>query len=47
MIYRHHGYTEFDSREKYFDDTVNHNALTYLTLANKMVRRHAHDVPAR
>ncbi len=37
MIYRHHGYTEFDARHKYFDDTVNRDALTYLTLANKMI----------
>ncbi len=37
MIYTHHGYTEFDSREKYFDNTVNRPALTYLTLANRLV----------
>ncbi len=37
MIYTHHGYTEFDSREKYFDSTINVNALTYLTLANKLI----------
>lgn len=37
MIFHHHGYTEFDSREKYFDETINHDALTYLTLANKLV----------
>ena len=36
MIYTHHGYTEFDCREKYFDD-VNGDALAYLTLANKLV----------
>lgn len=37
MIYHHHGYTEFDSREKFFDDSVNRDALTYLTLANKLI----------
>ncbi len=37
MIYYHHGYTEFDSREKYFDGSVNRDALTYLTLANRLV----------
>lgn len=36
MIYRHHGYTEFDDRSKYFTD-VNGDALAYLTLANKLV----------
>ncbi len=36
MIYRHHGYTEFDDREKYFSD-VNGDALCYLTLANRLV----------
>ena len=37
MIYRHHGYTEFDSRGKYFGPAVNRAALTYLTLANTLV----------
>lgn len=36
MVYYHHGYTEFDSREKFFDDSVNRSALTYLALANKL-----------
>ena len=36
MIYTHHGYTEFDSRDKYFID-VNGDALAYLTLANNLV----------
>ena len=36
MMYTHHGYTEFDSRDKYFTD-VNGDALAYLTLANKLV----------
>ncbi len=37
MIYYHHGYTEFDSREKYFSPEVNEEALCYLTLANRMI----------
>ena len=37
MIYHHHGYTEFDSREKFFDEGVNTDALCYLTLANRLV----------
>ncbi len=37
MIYHHHGYTDFDSREKFFNEDVNRDALTYLTLANKLI----------
>lgn len=37
MIYHHHGYTTFNSRDKYFDESVNRDALTYLTLANRLV----------
>lgn len=37
MIYHHHGYTEFDSRERFFDEGVNRDALTYLTLANRLI----------
>ncbi len=37
MIYHHHGYTEFDSREKFFGPDVNADALVYLTLANHLV----------
>ena len=37
MIYHHHGYTEFDEREKFFDEGVNTDALVYLSLANKLV----------
>ena len=37
MIYHHFGYTEFDSREKFFDEGVNRDALVYLSLANKLV----------
>ena len=37
MIYHHHGYTDFDCREKFFDEGVNRDALIYLTLANKLI----------
>lgn len=37
MLYHHHGYTEFDSREKYFNDEVNLDAIRYLTLANTLI----------
>lgn len=37
MIYRHHGYVEFDARERFFDEGVNEDALCYLTLANRLV----------
>lgn len=37
MVYYHHGYTEFDDRSKYFDESVNNDALCYLTLANALV----------
>ncbi len=37
MIYHHHGYTDFDTREKFFDAGVNEDALTYLTLANRLI----------
>ena len=37
MIYRHHGYVTFDSRDRFFDEGVNGDALTYLTLANRLV----------
>jgi 1,4-alpha-glucan branching enzyme len=36
MIYHHHGYTEFDSRDKFFGGDVNADALVYLTLANHL-----------
>ncbi len=36
MVYHHHGYTEFDSRDKFFGPDVNADALTYLTLANHL-----------
>ena len=37
MIYHHHGYIDFDCRERFFDAGVNGDALTYLTLANRLV----------
>ena len=37
MIYHHHGYTDFDCREKFFDEGVNRDALVYLTLANRLI----------
>ena len=37
MLYHHHGYTEFDAREKFFDEGVNNDAICYLTLANHLV----------
>ncbi len=36
MVYRHRGYTEFDCREKFFNEDVDEEALCYLTLANKL-----------
>ncbi len=36
MAYYNHGYMDFDCRERYFDDGVNRNALTYMTLANRL-----------
>lgn len=41
MLYRHHGLGKaFTSYDDYFDDTVDEDALTYLTLANELI----HDV---
>ncbi len=37
MIYHHRGYTDFDCREKFFDEGVDLDAMTYLTLANRLV----------
>ena len=37
MLYHHHGYIDFDAREKFFDEGVNTDAICYLTLANKLV----------
>ncbi len=38
MLYLHHGmYTSFTSYDDYFSDSVDEDALTYLTLANKLI----------
>ncbi|MEG1606639.1 MAG: alpha amylase C-terminal domain-containing protein [Mucinivorans sp.] len=38
MLYYHHGYADFGSYHSYFGDQVNRAALTYLSLANKLVK---------
>ena len=40
MLYYHFGYTDFDCREKFFDEGVNRDAITYLTLANRLVHEY-------
>ena len=40
MLYYHFGYTDFDCREKFFDEGVNRDAITYLTLANHLVHEY-------
>ena len=37
MLYHHHGYIDFDNRDRYFDAGVNDDAIVYLTLANTLV----------
>ena len=37
MLYHHRGYIDFDAREKFFDEGVDLDAITYLTLANRLV----------
>ena len=37
MIYHHHGYIDFDCREKFFDEGVNRDAIVYLTLTNTLI----------
>lgn len=39
MMYYHHGLETIDSREKYFRDGVEWDALTYLQLANSLIHR--------
>ena len=40
MIYEHHGLgLNFDSYDKYFDSSVDDDALAYLCLANKLIHR--------
>ena len=37
MLNYHRGYTDFDCREKFFDEGVDLDAVTYLTLANRLI----------
>jgi len=39
MMYHHHGFTAFDSRDKYFTDGVEWDAITYLQLANTLIHK--------
>ncbi len=39
MMYHHHGSTAFDSREKFFTDGVEWDAIIYLQLANTLVKK--------
>jgi len=39
MMYFHHGMTAFDSRDKYFTDGVEWDAITYLQLANTLIHK--------
>jgi 1,4-alpha-glucan branching enzyme len=39
MLYKHHGYTEFDNIDKYFDHTVDDESLVYLQLANTLAHQ--------
>lgn len=43
MMYFHHGLTAFDSREKFFTDGVEWDAITYLQLANTLIHRVKND----
>ncbi len=38
MLYFHHGNIVFDSREKYFTEGVEWDAITYLQLANRLIK---------
>ncbi len=39
MLYKHHGYIDnLGSYDNYFGPSVNHDAIVYLTLANKLIR---------
>nr|NQU90182.1 alpha amylase C-terminal domain-containing protein [Bacteroidota bacterium] len=37
MMYHHHGFTAFDSRDKFFTDGVEWDAINYLQLANTLI----------
>ncbi|MCF8366740.1 MAG: alpha amylase C-terminal domain-containing protein [Bacteroidales bacterium] len=43
MMYHHHGMTAFDSREKFFSDGVEWDAITYLQLANTLIHEVKND----
>jgi 1,4-alpha-glucan branching enzyme len=43
MMYLHHGMTAFDSREKFFTDGVEWDAIIYLQLANILVKQVKND----
>ena len=38
MLYHHHGDISFDHYDRYFDDGVDADAVTYLQLANRVIR---------
>lgn len=37
MLYHHHGNISFDHYDKYFREEINHEAVTYLQLANQLI----------
>lgn len=37
ILYLHHGHTDFDHIDKYFNDGVDYDAVIYLQLANKLI----------
>ncbi len=39
MLYHHHGHTDFNSADKYFDDGVDNDALLYFQLANTLIHQ--------
>lgn len=39
MLYHHHGEIAFDSYDRYFDDAVDNDAVTYLQLANTLTHQ--------
>ncbi len=43
MIYHHHGYVDFDCRDRFFDEGVNEDALCYLSLANQLAHEFRSD----
>ncbi|MFD2036095.1 alpha amylase C-terminal domain-containing protein [Belliella marina] len=41
ILYLHHGHTDFDSTEKYFDEGVDYDAVLYLQLANTLIHTYS------